>query len=137
MDHSFGGWAVFRLGAQVYLPNGTVKEAKDAGNAEGAIPLVDAISTAHPSWLTKEDIAGTRVATQLIGPEHDMQLTPELKQFANETIPTLGVEYEYRYFPGQIHAFATKAEEKVPGEKQAANRAAKAVTGWFLQILKQ
>lgn len=121
----------------MYLPNGTVKEAKDAGNAEGAIPLVDAISTAHPSWLTKEDIAGTRVATQLIGPEHDKQLTPELKQFANETIPTLGVEYEYRYFPGQIHAFATKAEEKVPGEIQAANRAAKAVTGWFLQILKQ
>jgi dienelactone hydrolase len=133
---SFGGWAVFRLGAQVYLPDGTVKEAKDTTAEEGAIPLVDAISTAHPSWLTKEEIAATRVPTQIIAPEHDMQLTPELRKYANETVPALGVEYDYRYFPGMIHAFATKAEEKVPGEKQAANRAKRAVSSWFLQILK-
>ena len=128
---------MFRLGAQVYLPDGTSKEAKDGSGEDGAVPLVDAISTAHPSWLTKEEIAGTRVPTQLIAPEHDMQLNPELKSYANSTIPTLGVEYEYRYFPSQIHAFATKADDKVPGEKQAANRAARAVVGWFLQILKE
>lgn len=134
--HSFGGWAVFRLGAQVYLPDGSVKEAIAANGIEGVIPLVDAISTAHPSWLTKEEIAGTKVPSQIIAPEHDGQLTPELKKYANETIPTLGVEYEYRYFPGLVHAFATKADEKVPGEKQGADRAKRAVAGWFLQILR-
>jgi hypothetical protein len=133
---SYGGWAVFHLGAQVLLPDGSMKAAKDTGDAEGAVPLVDAISTAHPSWLTKDEIAGTRVPTQVIAPEHDMQLNPELKEFANKTIPALGLEYEYRYFPGVIHAFATKADEKVPGEMRAAERAKIAVVGWFLQILK-
>ena len=134
--HSFGGWAVFRLGAQAYLPDGSVREATEASGTEGVIPLVDAISTAHPSWLTKEEIAGTKVPSQIIAPEHDMQLTPELKRFANETVPALGVEYDYRYFPGLVHAFATKADEKIPGEKQGANRAKRAVVGWFLQILR-
>lgn len=135
-DCSYGGWAVFRLGAQVYMPNGSVKEAKEAIAEEGAIPLVDALSTGHPSWLTKEEIAGSKVPAQILAPEHDMMLSPELKKFANETIPALGLEYEYRYFPGQVHAFATKADEKVPGEMQAANRAKRAAASWFLQILR-
>lgn len=133
---SFGGWAVFRLAAQVYLPDGSIKEATEAGGTEGAISLVDAISSAHPTWITIEEIAGTKVSTQIIAPEHDMQLTPELKKFANETVPTLGVEYDYRYFPGLVHAFATKADEKIPGEKQGANRAKRAVSSWFLQMLR-
>ncbi|ETN37873.1 uncharacterized protein HMPREF1541_07496 [Cyphellophora europaea CBS 101466] len=119
VGYCFGGWAVFRLGSQ-----------------EGAIPLVDAISTAHPSWLTKQEIAGTRVPSQIIAPEHDMQLTPELKKYANETLPTLGVEYDYRYFPGLIHAFATKGDDRIPGEKQGAARAKRAVASWFLQMLR-
>jgi dienelactone hydrolase len=44
----FGGWAVFRLGAQEHDP-----------------PLVDCISTGHPTWLTKKDIDEVNVSHPL------------------------------------------------------------------------
>lgn len=82
----YGGWAVFQLGAK-------------------SKPLVDCISMCHPSLLEKSEIEAVGVPTQIIAPENDFQLTPELKTFCNETIPTLGVEYDYQYFPGLTHGF--------------------------------
>ncbi len=82
----YGGWAVFQLGAK-------------------SKPLVDCISMCHPSLLEKSEIEAVGVPTQIIAPENDFQLTPELKTFCNETIPTLGVEYDYQYFPGLVHGF--------------------------------
>jgi dienelactone hydrolase len=133
----YGGWAVFQLGAQTLLADGTVKPALDLSEDEKATarPLVDAISTGHPSWLTKEEINQTRVPTQIIAPEHDMMLTPELKKYANEVIPTLGVEYQYRYFPGQVHTFCSRGSLEVEGERRACERAKRAVVEWFREIL--
>jgi hypothetical protein len=31
--------------------------------------------------------------------------TPELKEFSNKVIPTLGVPYDYQDFPGVEHSF--------------------------------
>ncbi|KAL9582742.1 MAG: hypothetical protein Q9212_003125, partial [Teloschistes hypoglaucus] len=72
VGYCYGGWAVFQLGA------------KD-------VNLVDAISTAHPSILTPSEISAVAVPTQILAPEHDPQFTPELRDKANTTIPTLGV----------------------------------------------
>lgn len=133
----YGGWAAFQLGAQTLLPDGSIKAAAEStdGEKESAKPLVDAISVAHPSWLTKEEIRETRVPTQILAPEHDMVFNPELKAYANETIPTLGVEYQYRYFPGQIHAFASRGSLEVDGERRACERAKRGVVEWFREIL--
>jgi len=112
----YGGWAVFRLGA------------KGAG-------LVDAISTAHPSALTKEEIDNVGVPVQILAPETDPLFTPELKEYANKVIPTLGVEYDYQYFPEVVHGFAVRGDPNDPKSKKALERAKNAAVSWFIQQL--
>ena len=43
--------------------------------------LVDCISVAHPSLLTKEEIQDVAVPVQIMAPEIDPMYTPELKAF--------------------------------------------------------
>lgn len=113
----YGGWAVFQLGA------------KD--NA-----LVDAISTAHPSLLTNEEVDAISVPVQIIAPEHDPMLTPELKAYCNNTIPSLNVPYDYQYFPGLTHGFAARANENDEKVKKGLERAKNCVSSWFAQWLR-
>jgi dienelactone hydrolase len=80
IGYCYGGWACFQLGA-------------DTG-------LIDAISVAHPSMLTKEEIDAVKVPVQILSPEHDPMYSAELKEHSNKVIPTLNVPYEYVYFPG-------------------------------------
>ncbi|KAJ9608173.1 hypothetical protein H2200_007161 [Cladophialophora chaetospira] len=115
----FGGWAVFRLGA------------RDNGER-----LVDCISTAHPTWLTKEEIKNVGVPVQILAPEHDGEFTPELKAFANSTIPTLGVAYDYQYFPGLEHVFAVRGDLNKPAEREGLERAKNVAVFWFRQWLR-
>lgn len=98
-------------------------------------PLVDAISTAHPSLLTKEEISSVGVPAQILAPEHDPAFTPDMKAFANETIPKLNVEYDYQYFPGVAHGFSTRCDQSNAHEKHSLERAKNAVVGWFAQYL--
>ncbi|KAJ5690092.1 hypothetical protein N7462_004484 [Penicillium macrosclerotiorum] len=113
----FGGWAVFRLGS---------KDNED---------LVDCISTAHPSWLTKEEIQNVGVPVQILAPEHDPAFTPELKEFSNKVIPTLGIDYDYQYFPNVEHAFAVRGDPGNDMERKGMVRAKKAVVYWLNQYL--
>ena len=98
-------------------------------------PLVDAIATAHPTLLTKEEIDDVGVPVQIIAPEHDPAFTPEMKAYANETIPKLNIEYDYQFFPGIAHGFATRCDQSNAHEKHALERAKNAVVGWFAQQL--
>lgn len=97
--------------------------------------LVDCISTAHPSLLTEEEIDAVSVPVQILAPEYDPALTPELKAYANKVIPSLNLEYNYQYFPGMIHGFATRGDPKNPKQKQGLERAKNAAVGWFAQML--
>jgi hypothetical protein len=38
--------------------------------------------------------------------------TPELKEFSNKVIPTLGVPYDHQYFLGVEHSFATRGDQQ-------------------------
>ncbi|GAB7354854.1 hypothetical protein MBLNU459_g5230t1 [Dothideomycetes sp. NU459] len=112
----YGGWAVFQLGAK--------------GNN-----LVDAISTAHPSLLTKEEIQSIDVPVQIMAPETDPMLTPELKEFCNATIPTLGVPYQYDYYPGLVHGFAVRCDPSNAVQKAGLERSKNAAVSWFKEHL--
>ncbi|KAL8726878.1 MAG: hypothetical protein Q9166_006430 [cf. Caloplaca sp. 2 TL-2023] len=116
VGYCWGGWAAFQLGAK----------GKN---------MVDAISVAHPTFLTKEEIDAVAVPVQILAPETDPQLTPELKEYANRVIPTLGVEYDYQYFPGLMHGFAARADLNNEKEKKGLERAKNAVSGWFAGTL--
>lgn len=112
----YGGWAVFTLGAK----------GKN---------VVDCISTAHPTFLTKEEIQNVGVPTQIMAPEFDPEFTPELKAFSNQTIPNLGVPYDYQYFPGLEHAFATRGDPEKPNERKGTARAKNVAVYWLHQWL--
>lgn len=118
----FGGWAVFRLGSL------------DLNNDTG--PLVDAISTAHPTFLTKEEINDVSVPVQILAPEFDTAFTQELKDYANTVIPTRGAAYDYQFLLGVEHAFATRGDLENAKEVEALERAKRAAVSWFREWLK-
>ncbi|KAF1990708.1 dienelactone hydrolase [Aulographum hederae CBS 113979] len=114
----YGGWACFRLGAKEHQP-----------------PLVDFISTGHPSLVAKKDIDEVAVPVQILAPEVDQVFTAELKTHAFETIMKLGVPFDYQHFPGVEHACFVRGDEKRPGEQEAMVRAKNAAVAWFNQFL--
>lgn len=116
VGYCYGGWAAFQLGAK-------------------GQNLIDCISIAHPSFLTKEEINAVDVPVQILAPENDPQLTPELKAHCNKVIPDLGLEYDYQYFPGLNHGFAARADLNDKKQKEGFERAKNAVVTWFCTIL--
>lgn len=118
IGYCFGGWAVFRLGAKEHDP-----------------PLVDAISTGHPTWLTKEDIDGIAAPVQILAQEFDVPFSPELKSYAFETIIKKGVMFDYQHYPGVEHACFTRGDPDVKGEREAFEHGKAAAVAWSGRFL--
>ncbi|KIV93726.1 hypothetical protein PV10_04921 [Exophiala mesophila] len=112
----YGGWAVFRLGAK--------------GNA-----LVDCVAANHPSLLEKSEVDAISVPVQVCATENDPFLAGEMIEYINKVIPTLGVEYDYQYFPGQVHGFASRADTSDPKQVKALERAKNATVSWLREHL--
>ncbi|KAI1658837.1 dienelactone hydrolase family protein [Daldinia decipiens] len=120
IGYCFGGWGVFRLGAKEHNP-----------------PLVDCISTGHPSLLTKKDIDEVAVPVQLLAPEHDPIYSEELKSYTFEKVPKLGIEFDYRHYPGVAHGALVRGSDEEPGELLAMVRAKNDAVNWFNQFLHE
>ncbi|KIW70386.1 hypothetical protein PV04_02659 [Phialophora macrospora] len=112
----YGGWAVLRLGAK-----------------ENA--LVDCVSTAHPALFQNADIDAIGCPVQFIAPEVDNTFTPELKEYALKTLPTLGIDFDYQYFHGLKHGFATRGNVNDPKQKHGLERAKNVAVDWFREYL--
>lgn len=115
IGYCYGGWAIFRLSAD---PS-----------------LVDAVATAHPSLVEKSELDGIKVPVQILAPETDSMFTPELKEYANKVIPTLGVPYEYVYFPGLVHGFAARGDESNKVQKEGLEKAKNNMVTFFSEFL--
>ena len=137
----YGGWAVFRLGAkglyQSTLTNDlllyiwlTVENLPITGNA-----LVDCVAANHPSLLEKSEVDAISVPVQVCATENDPFLAGEMIEHINKVIPTLGVEYDYQYFPGQVHGFASRADTSDPKQVKALERAKNATVSWLREHL--
>ncbi len=118
VGYCYGGWAVFRLGAKEHQP-----------------PLVDCITTGHPSLLTKLDIDEVAVPVQILAPEIDPVFTAELKNHSFQTIMKLGIPFDYQHFPGVEHACFIRGDDKKAGEREAMGRGKNAAVSWFKQFL--
>ena len=101
IGYCFGGWSGFALGSSEHK------------RADGRM-LIDCLSVAHPSWLSKEEIDNIAVPVQIIAPEHDSQFNADLKRHANAAIPTKIVPYEYCHFEGVVHRFASQPDFSEP-----------------------
>lgn len=97
--------------------------------------MVDCISTAHPSLVDKAEIDAISVPTQICVSEIDPQFTPELKEYTAKVLPTLNIEYDYQYFPGLVHGFATRGDMKDAKQRKGLERAKNAAVYWFWQHL--
>ncbi|OAX79248.1 hypothetical protein ACJ72_06435 [Emergomyces africanus] len=114
----YGAWAVFRLGAKEHQP-----------------PLVDFISMAHPTFLTKKDIDEVAVPVQVLAAETDRMYPPELKMHTFETIQKLGLPFDYQHFPGVEHGCFIRGDAGRKGEREAMARAKNAAIDWFRHCL--
>jgi dienelactone hydrolase len=111
----YGGWACFKLAAD---PS-----------------LIDAVSMAHPSLLDKAEIEGAKVPVQILAPENDFAYTEELKKYTLETLPKLGISWEYIYFPGLQHGFAARGDPNDPKQKEGLERAKRSAVNFMNEYL--
>jgi len=116
IGYCYGGWGCFQLAAK--------------GNN-----LVDCVSVAHPSFLANSEIDTLSVPVQIIAPENDPQLTPELKEYCNKVIPTLGIKYQYDYYPGLAHGFAGRGNPNDAVQKEGLERAKNSMVTWLNEFL--
>lgn len=124
----YGAWAVLRLGAApAYQPEEEGEDGKDSMVG----PLVDAVSMAHPSFITEQDIAQVAVPLQVLAPEHDYLYTAALKQYTIDTLTKNGVALDYLHFPGVEHSALIRGNDKNPGERAAMVRAKAAAVAFF------
>lgn len=98
---------------------------------------MDCISAGHPTWLTTKDIDEVSVPVQILAPEIDPVYTPELKLHSFQTIPKLGIPFDYQHFPGVEHACFTRGDSEKVGEREAMVRGKNAAVGWFKQFLHE
>lgn len=110
----YGGWAVFRLGAKEHDPK-----------------LVDCITLAHPTFLTEKEMSDISVPVQINAPEIDPVFTPELKEFALREIPKQNVPFDYQYYPGLVHGFATRVDPEKKNEVAGMERAKNVMVNWL------
>lgn len=96
---------------------------------------MDCISVTHPSFLEKSEIDQVGVPVQVMAPEIDPMFTPELKAYSNQVLPTLGVAYDYQFFPGLEHAFAIRGDPGNTAEQKGMARAKNAAVFWMRQWL--
>ncbi|KIH90257.1 esterase [Sporothrix brasiliensis 5110] len=123
----YGGWAVMRLGAKP--EDQPEDEDKDAKPIEG--PLVQAVSTAHPSLVTERDLAGVAVPLQILAPEIDQLYTPALKQFTFDVTAKNGIPLDYLHFPGVAHGSLMRSNQKSPEARKVVERAQHAAINFF------
>ncbi|KAL4964971.1 dienelactone hydrolase family protein [Aspergillus stella-maris] len=123
IGYCWGGWAAFRLGAEdPYSPLADQR------------PLADGVIVAHPSLLTKEDIDGVVVPTQVLAPEHDPIFNEELKKYTFDSFVKRGVKFDWQHFPGVEHACMSRGDTNKPGEKEALERGMGAVVSWVRYV---
>lgn len=133
IGYCWGGWPAFQLAAKGKHKTGPCASVTDCILGRD---LVDCISVAHPTFVTKEEIDAVGVPVQIIAPENDPAFTPELRAYANKVIPELNVEYDYQHFPKLDHGFAVRGDPNDKTQKEGLERAKNAAVSWFCTILQ-
>lgn len=72
---------------------------------------------------------------QICATDNDPYLSGELIEYINKVIPTLNIEYDYQFFPGLMHGFASRADTKDPKQVKALERAKNATVSWLQEHL--
>jgi dienelactone hydrolase len=119
----YGGWAVFRLGAEEF---------------SSPRPLIDCAIAGHPTMFQKSDADDMRVPVQLLSPEIDIPFNEELKLYAWQKLQENKIPFDWQFMPGVAHGCLTKGNAEVEGEREAMLRGKNAAVWWLkLNLSKQ
>lgn len=72
---------------------------------------------------------------QMLAPEIDAAYTAELKTHTFVKLQELGVEFEYKHFPGVEHACFIRGDEKIEGDREAMVKGKNAAVGFYSEWL--
>ena len=95
------------------------------------VKLVDAFAVAHPAMQTEEDIGTVGVPVQVHSPEFDQTYTEAHKKYTLEVVPTLGVDFDYQYYPQLYHVFGTRGDLSEKAQKRGVDRLRSTAAAWF------
>lgn len=137
VGYCYGGWAALRTASEgeqtlTHIPSKNLFADNDLLIEH---LLVDCISIAHPSLVEESEIDAVAVPVQICAPEHDPEFSHALKAYANEVLPRNGIEYDYQFFPGLSHGFATRGDMSNQLQRKGLERAKHATVYWLQQHL--
>ncbi|KAL1964017.1 hypothetical protein VTN77DRAFT_7563 [Rasamsonia byssochlamydoides] len=96
---------------------------------------IDAGFTAHPSFISKEELAAIQKPFSIAAAETDQIFTRELRHESEEILIKTGQPYQINLFSGVVHGFAVRGDLSKPQIKFAKEQALLQALAWFKYYL--
>lgn len=91
--------------------------------------------TAHPSFVTHEELGGVTGPLSIAASEIDQIFTTQLRHESEETLSKTGQPWQINLYSGVTHGFAVRADLSNPHFKFAKEQAFCQAIAWFNQYL--
>ncbi|KAJ5544555.1 hypothetical protein N7535_007047 [Penicillium sp. DV-2018c] len=96
---------------------------------------IDAGYTAHPSFITKEELAAIKGPFSIAAAEVDSIFTTQLRHESEDILIKTGQPWQINLYSGTSHGFGVRADLKDPKQKWAKEQAFCQAVVWFNQHL--
>ncbi|KAJ6126688.1 Dienelactone hydrolase family protein [Penicillium sp. IBT 18751x] len=96
---------------------------------------IDAGYSAHPSFVTHEELGAIKGPFSIAAAEVDSIFTTQLRHESEETLIKAAQPWQINLFSGVSHGFAVRADLKDPQQKWAKEQAFVQAVAWFNQHL--
>ncbi|KAJ5138328.1 uncharacterized protein N7515_003176 [Penicillium bovifimosum] len=96
---------------------------------------IDVGYTAHPSFVTHEELGAIKGPLSIAAAEVDSIFTTQLRHESEDTLIKAAQPWQINLFSGVSHGFAVRADLSDPKQKWAKEQAFCQAVGWFNQYL--
>jgi dienelactone hydrolase len=96
---------------------------------------IDAGYTAHPSFVTLEEVAAIKAPLSIAAAESDRIFTTELRHQTEAKLAEIKATYQISLFGGMEHGFSMRSNLKDPKQKFAKEQAFHQAVSWFNEYL--
>ncbi|KAJ5503899.1 Dienelactone hydrolase [Penicillium fimorum] len=96
---------------------------------------IDVGYTAHPSFVTHEELGAIKGPLSIAAAEVDSIFTTQLRHESEETLIKAGQPWQINLFSGVSHGFGVRADLSDPKQKWAKEQAFCQAVAWFNQYL--
>ncbi|KAJ5476763.1 hypothetical protein N7475_002492 [Penicillium sp. IBT 31633x] len=96
---------------------------------------IDVGFTAHPSFVTHEELGAIKGPLSIAAAETDSIFTTQLRHESEDTLIKAGQPWNINLFSGVSHGFAVRGDLSVPRQKWAKQQAFCQAIAWFNEYL--